>query len=387
MASSLASGLLRGEGLVLRAAEVSGSRFECGRTVAGGALRLCESRRVFHLSTKLQESGVRHHCSRKLTRGALVEERAVEEEAVGSEKTGVSDDGAGGAFQTLEKWQIKGEKAFNRLATDAVIQVLDVFYKNRDYARFYVLETIARVPYFAFVSVLHLYESFGWWRRADYIKVHFAESWNELHHLLTMEALGGDERWVDRFLAQHIAVGYYFMTVIMYLLSPRMAYHFSECVEKHAFHTYDEFIKLHGEDLKKLPAPEVAVKYYTEGDLYMFDEFQTGRIPNTRRPKVENLYDVFYNIREDEAEHCKTMLACQTRGTLRSPHSAMHAAAASPSVVVSIEEEERLLEIIKDLPPAECAGIVECALTSSSFAERARKSGIEVKVKVDQRPR
>ncbi len=39
----------------------------------------------------------------------------------------------------------------------------------------------------AFVSVLHMYESFGWWRRADYLKVHFAESWNELHHLLTME--------------------------------------------------------------------------------------------------------------------------------------------------------------------------------------------------------
>lgn len=39
----------------------------------------------------------------------------------------------------------------------------------------------------AFISVLHLYETLGWWRRADYLKVHFAESWNELHHLLIME--------------------------------------------------------------------------------------------------------------------------------------------------------------------------------------------------------
>lgn len=31
---------------------------------------------------------------------------------------------------------------------EAVIKVLDAFYANRDYARFYVLETIARVPYF-----------------------------------------------------------------------------------------------------------------------------------------------------------------------------------------------------------------------------------------------
>jgi hypothetical protein len=39
----------------------------------------------------------------------------------------------------------------------------------------------------AFISVLHLYETFGWSRKADYIKVHFAESMNEFHHLLIME--------------------------------------------------------------------------------------------------------------------------------------------------------------------------------------------------------
>ncbi|XP_031279149.1 ubiquinol oxidase 4, chloroplastic/chromoplastic-like [Pistacia vera] len=136
-----------------------------------------------------------------------------------------------------------------------------------------------------------------------------------------MEELGGNSWWFDRFLAQHIAVFYYFMTVFMYAISPRMAYHFSECVENHAFETYDKFLKARGEELKGMPAPEVAVKYYTGGDLYLFDEFQTDRVPNTRRPKIENLYDVFVNIRDDEAEHCKTMKACQTPGNLRSPHS------------------------------------------------------------------
>lgn len=43
------------------------------------------------------------------------------------------------------------------------------------------------ISFAAFMSVLHMYESFGWWRRADYLKVHFAESWNEMHHLLIME--------------------------------------------------------------------------------------------------------------------------------------------------------------------------------------------------------
>ncbi|GAA0155124.1 oxidase [Lithospermum erythrorhizon] len=220
-----------------------------------------------------------------------------------------------------ERWIIKLEQSINIFLTDTVIKLLDALYRDRNFARFFVLETIARVPYFSFMSVLHLYETFGWWRRSDYLKVHFAESWNEMHHLLIMEELGGNDWWFDRFLAQHIAVFYYFMTVAMYMLSPRMAYHFSECVENHAYETYDKFIKSQGEQLKQMRASKVAVKYYTEGDLYLFDEFQTSKVPNSRRPKIENLYDVFINIRDDEAEHCKTMKACQDLGTLRSPHT------------------------------------------------------------------
>jgi len=35
------------------------------------------------------------------------------------------------------------------------------------------------------------------------------------------------------------------------------------------------------EELKKLPAPEVAVKYYTEGDLYMFGESASTTPPKS----------------------------------------------------------------------------------------------------------
>ena len=37
-------------------------------------------------------------------------------------------------------------------------------YDKRAMRRFWVLETVARIPYFAFISMLHLYESLGWWR-------------------------------------------------------------------------------------------------------------------------------------------------------------------------------------------------------------------------------
>ncbi|KAL8461494.1 hypothetical protein ACS0TY_032826 [Phlomoides rotata] len=263
--------------------------------------------------------------------------------------SGESPDNGSPPSSGLEKWTIKLEQSVNIFLTDSVIKILDTLYSDRHYARFYVLETIARVPYFAFMSVLHMYETFGWWRRADYLKVHFAESWNEMHHLLIMEELGGNSWWVDRFLAQHIATIYYFMTVFMYLLSPRMAYHFSECVENHAFETYDKFIKIQKEELEKLPAPAVAVRYYTEGDFYLFDEFQTSRPPNSRRPKIENLYDVFMNIRDDEAEHCKTMKACQTHGNLRSPHS------------YTWEDDAGCTP-----PQADCEGIVDCIKKSLS---------------------
>ncbi|KAI3800265.1 hypothetical protein L1987_28352 [Smallanthus sonchifolius] len=250
---------------------------------------------------------------------------------------------------SVDKWVIKIEQSINILLTESVIKVLDTLYHDRDYPRFFVLETIARVPYFAFMSVLHMYESFGWWRKSEYLKVHFAESWNEMHHLLIMEELGGNAWWFDRFLAQHIAIFYYFMTVFMYALSPRMAYHLSECVESHAFETYDKFIKEKGDELKELPPSKVAVKYYTEEDLYLFDEFQTARLPNTRRPIIKNMYDVFMNIRDDEAEHCKTMKACQTHGNLRSPHDAYNE-------TVSSEDDD----IGCILPDAECEGIVDC---------------------------
>lgn len=39
------------------------------------------------------------------------------------------------------------------------------YYGDRTYARFYALETIARVPYFGYLCVLHLYETLGQWRK------------------------------------------------------------------------------------------------------------------------------------------------------------------------------------------------------------------------------
>ncbi|HEY9692769.1 MAG TPA: alternative oxidase [Oculatellaceae cyanobacterium] len=212
-----------------------------------------------------------------------------------------------------------------KLLVSVLVFVINTVYRNRPIPRFYVLETVARVPYFAYLSVLHLYETIGVWRKADWLKVHFAESWNELHHLLIMEELGGNTHWIDRFLAQHVALLYYWIIVAIYLINPHSAYYFMELVEGHAYNTYAKFLKERETELKAIPAPQVAINYYRNGDLYMFDEFQTTSSLEHRRPTIENLYDVFVAIRDDEMEHVKTMVACQDVDApkqFKSPHSA-----------------------------------------------------------------
>jgi ubiquinol oxidase len=233
-----------------------------------------------------------------------------------------------------------------RFLVGVLVFVINTLYRDRPYQRFYVLETVARVPYFSYLSVLHLYETLGWWRKADWLKVHFAESWNELHHLLIMESLGGDKHWIDRFIAQHTALLYYWIVVALYAISPRSAYYFMELVEGHAYHTYDTFLREHEAELKAAPAPLVAINYYKNGDLYMFDEFQTGTVPESRRPAVDNLYDVFVNIRDDEQEHVKTMVACQkpdAQKTFKSPHTLL--SPAEKVVLPSVTDKEVEMEL------------------------------------------
>ena len=184
---------------------------------------------------------------------------------------------------------------------------------SRAYARFYALENIARMPYFSYLSVLHLYESLGWWSRADYLKVHFSESWNEQHYPLIMEQMGGSSRWMDRFVAQHVAVFYYWIVVALYMANPTFAYNLNQAVEEEAYQTYDNFLSSQGEFLKSQPAPSVAKEYYTGDDLYLFDamHYDESGARGTRRPKMETLYDTFLAIRDDELEHVKTMAYLQ----------------------------------------------------------------------------
>ena len=145
-------------------------------------------------------------------------------------------------------------RKLNAVVLDITVAIIDFLYKGRDYPRFWVLEEIARAPYFAFLSVLHLRESLGL-RGPEHLylmKEHFAQTLNETEHLEYMESRGGSAHWVDRAFARHLVLAYYWINVVYYWLAPVCAYHLSYEVEIHAAETYAKYLALNGPDEKIL---------------------------------------------------------------------------------------------------------------------------------------
>ena len=143
-------------------------------------------------------------------------------------------------------------KKLNSLILNNTVNFLDFIYSGRSLQRFWVLEVIARSPYFAFLSVLHFKESLGLRTEEHYylMKEHFAQTVNETEHLREMESRGGANRWVDRFFAYHLVLIYYWIMVVYYFLDPVSAYHLNEEVEWHAMDTYAKYLCNHPDDLE-----------------------------------------------------------------------------------------------------------------------------------------
>ena len=145
-------------------------------------------------------------------------------------------------------------QTINRFVLNITVAILDFLYQGRDYQRFWVLEEIARAPYFAFLSVLHFRESMGL-RGPEHLylmKQHFEQSVNETEHLEYMESRGGNLYFIDRFVAKHLVLIYYWSNVVYYWVAPRLAYHLSYEVEIHAAETYAKFLAVKGHDDKIL---------------------------------------------------------------------------------------------------------------------------------------
>ena len=141
-------------------------------------------------------------------------------------------------------------KGFNSFVLDFSVSILDRIYEGRPIQRFWVLEVIARAPYFAFLSVLHLQESLGLKTPLSnkLMKAHFYQAINETEHLEEMESRSGNRYWVDRFLARHLVLFYYWVMVFYYLLSPSNAYDINIKIEEHAYETYVKYLSVNPSD-------------------------------------------------------------------------------------------------------------------------------------------
>ena len=162
-------------------------------------------------------------------------------------------------------------KTFNTVVLKITVAILDFLYRGRDFQRFWVLEEIARAPYFAFLSVLHLRESLGL-RGPEHLylmKEHFAQSVNETEHLEYMESRGGNAYFIDRFVAKHLVLIYYWVNVVYYWVAPRSAYHMSYEVEIHAAETYAKFLAFNGHDDKILEILNDELTHARELELAM----------------------------------------------------------------------------------------------------------------------
>jgi len=143
-------------------------------------------------------------------------------------------------------------KELNSLILNATVNFLDKIYYGRNLQRFWVLEVIARSPYFAFLSVLHFKESLGIKNNKTMflMKEHFYQAINETEHLEEMEKRGGNKFWIDRFFARHLVLIYYWIMVFYYFLSPTNAYDVNIKIEEHAYETYSKYLRDHPDDLK-----------------------------------------------------------------------------------------------------------------------------------------
>ena len=141
-------------------------------------------------------------------------------------------------------------KLINTVVLNITVAIIDFLYRGRDFQRFWVLEEIARAPYFAFLSVLHFRESMGL-RGPIHLKLmeeHFGQTLNETEHLEYMESRGGADYWIDRIFAKSLVLIYYWIMVVYYGLFPISAYDLNERVEWHAAHTYEEYLTRYPND-------------------------------------------------------------------------------------------------------------------------------------------
>lgn len=163
----------------------------------------------------------------------------------------------------------------------------DTFFAKRYGHRAVVLETIAGVPGMVAGMWLHLKSLRQ--SRTGYgptIRELLAEAENERMHLMFFIEIA-KPNWFERLLillAQFVFWHFYF---IIYLISPYTAHRMIAYFEEEAVRSYTEYMTLIQVGvIPNVKAPQLAIEYY---DM----------------PQDAKLWDMVYNVRNDELHHSK----------------------------------------------------------------------------------
>jgi ubiquinol oxidase len=140
-----------------------------------------------------------------------------------------------------------------------LFKTLDTLYgKKRTLSKFKVLELVARVPYqtweqVAYIAITHMHSRPQLARRIyDRVRETREQQDNEQWHLLILEELiarsGKRERSIYYFwIPQAIALVYYHISWLLYVMRPAWSYRLNADFEDHAEHEYMHLVTEHPE--------------------------------------------------------------------------------------------------------------------------------------------
>lgn len=209
------------------------------------------------------------------------------------------------ALVAEQRAQLTSPRRNYSLNSRALFAIMDVVYgKERDLEKFRVLEVVARVPYMAwesvaYVAMTHTSKRTDFARRVyDRVLVARFEQDNEQWHLLILEELTRDRRrtWLrGRIIPQLLAVIYYQVSWMMFVVRPKWSYRLNADFEDHAAHEYAHLVAEHPEWDEQRFASEFEQDYGT----------------------YDSLADVFRQIGYDEVVHRRESEAMMTRPRFR----------------------------------------------------------------------
>ena len=165
-----------------------------------------------------------------------------------------------------EEWEktLKDEGLHSNLILRGLYLVMNLLYgKERKLDKFLVIEILARYPYMAwevgsYLRLTRLYAGFEYTRKSStddawkHINMGRVAQDNEQWHMFIIEDLmrqrGMKRNWLmHAVLPRFMALGYYFMTRIMYRIKPEWSFDMNARFESHAEREYAKAIVDHPE--------------------------------------------------------------------------------------------------------------------------------------------